>query len=79
MDQYIEDLVKSGRACALAANTTPIKFQPWLKTDVPWSRIHKDFAGPLNASNYIVVADSYTKWPEILKCRRLISTAAVHL
>ena len=73
MDQDIQDLVKSCRGCALAAKSLPIKFQPWPKIDVPQSRIHTDFTGPLNEVHSLVVVDSYTKLPEILKCRRLIT------
>lgn len=70
MDQDIKNLVKSCRGWTLAAKSLPIKILPWLKTDIPWSRIYIDFTGLLNRAYYLVVVDSYTKWPEILKCRR---------
>ena len=31
----------------------------------PWSRIHIDFAGPLNGKTYLVIVDAYSKWPEV--------------
>ena len=33
-------------------------------------RIHVDFAGPLEDFYYLIVVDSYSKWPEVLRCRR---------
>ena len=42
----------------------------WPKTEQPWSRIHVDFAGPLEDFYYLIVVDSYSKWPEVLRCRR---------
>ena len=74
MDQDIEKIVKTCRACALAQKAPPIKFQPWPKTDVPWSRIHIDYAGPLNGFYYLIVVDSYSKWPEVFKCKRPTAT-----
>lgn len=40
------------------------------KTDSVWSRLHVNFAGPINDSCYIIVVDSYLKWPEVWKCSR---------
>lgn len=37
-----------------------------------------DFAGPLNEAYYLVVVDSYTKRPEILKCRKLTFTVTIN-
>ena len=34
------------------------------------SRIHVDFAGPLEDFYYLIVEDSYSKWPEVLRYRR---------
>ena len=78
MDQDIEELVKSRGGCSLAAKTPPIRFQPWPKPNVPWSRIHIDLTGPLNGAYYLVLVDGYIKWPERLKCRKLTSTVAVN-
>ncbi|XP_029643881.2 uncharacterized protein K02A2.6-like [Octopus sinensis] len=50
----IEKLIKSCRGCALAAKSPSIKFQPWSKTDIPWCRLHIDFAGPLNRAYYLI-------------------------
>ena len=61
MDQDIEDLVRHCKGCQLAAKSPPVRTQPWPKTDIPWSRIHMDYAGPLNGYYHLVIIDSYSK------------------
>ena len=69
MDKDIENAVKSCKACALAVKVSPIKFNPWLKIDLSWSRIHIDFTGSLEGYYYFIVVDSSSKWPEVLRCK----------
>ena len=78
MDHDIEFLEKNCRGCALAEKAPPIKFESWPKTYVPWKRLHIDFAGPLNGSYYFIIVDSFSKWPEIFKCKRPTSTVSVN-
>ena len=59
-DRDIESLVKSCKGSGLAAKAPPIKFNPWPETKYPWSRLHIDFAGPLNGSYYLIVIDIFT-------------------
>ena len=54
----------------MAAKAPATTFKPWPKTDQPWSRIHIDFAGPLEDHYYLIVVDRYSKWPEVLRCKR---------
>ncbi|XP_014777797.1 uncharacterized protein K02A2.6-like [Octopus bimaculoides] len=37
---------------------------------MPWSRLHIDFAGPINGYYYLIVVDSYTKWLEVVRGKR---------
>ena len=69
MDRNIEETVKACKGCALAAKAPSIRFTPWPKTDRPWSRIHADFAGPLDGYHYLIIVDSYSKWPEVFRCK----------
>ena len=69
MDKDIEEKVKRCKGCALAAKAPPIQFSPWPKADYPWSRIHVDYAGPLDGVYYLIIVDSFTKWPEVFKCK----------
>ena len=77
LDKDIENMIRSCTGCALAAKSPPIKFSPWPKTDLPWTRIHVDFAGPLDGCYYLIVVDSYSKWPEVFKCKNPNSEVAI--
>ena len=70
MDNDITDMIEKCKVCALVAKAPPSTFKPWPKTEQPWSRIHVDFAGPVEEFYYLIVVDSYSKWPEVLRCRR---------
>ena len=67
MDKEIENMVKSCKSCALVAKAPPIKFNPWPKTDKPWSHLHIDYASPIKGAYCFVIVDSFTKWPEVFK------------
>ena len=70
MDNNITDMIEKCKGCALAAKAAPTTFKPWPKTKQPRSRIHVDFAGTLEDFYRLIVVDSYSKWPEVLRCRR---------
>ena len=36
-----------------------------------------DFAGPIEDVYYLIVVDSYTKWPEVLRCKRPTTGVAI--
>ena len=70
MDKEIIDMINACKGCVLAVKAPDTTFKPWPKTDQPWSRIHIDFAGPLEDHYNLIVVDSYSKWPEVLRCKR---------
>ena len=43
MDKDIENMAKSRKSCASVVKAPPIKFNPWPKTEKPWSRLHIDY------------------------------------
>ena len=70
-------MIRSCTGCALAAKSPPIKFSPWPKMDLPWTHIHVNFAGPLDGCYYLIIVDSYSKWPEVFKCKNPNSEVAI--
>ena len=68
IDSDIKHLVKGCEICATAAES-PIKcsLQSWPMPQGPWSRIHVDYAGPVNGFWYFVIIDAFSKWPEVFK------------
>nr|VZI00654.1 unnamed protein product [Spirometra erinaceieuropaei] len=66
IDGDIDDLVRRCSRCQQAAKMPPR--QPpvhWEPPERPWSRVHIDFAGPLNGVSYLILVDDYPKWPEV--------------
>ncbi|XP_046605045.1 uncharacterized protein K02A2.6-like [Neodiprion virginianus] len=37
----------------------------WTARQIPWNRIHLDFAGPFEGQLFLVMVDAYTKWVEV--------------
>nr|VZI29405.1 unnamed protein product [Spirometra erinaceieuropaei] len=66
IDDDIDDLVRRCSRCQQAAKMPPRQPPvPWQPMERPWSRVHIDFAGPLNGVSYLILVDAYSKWPEI--------------
>lgn len=67
MDSQLEEVGRSCSNCACASKR-PIKteLQTWPIPDSPWSRIHVDFAGPINGVSFLILIDAYSKWPEVV-------------
>lgn len=40
--------------------------QPWSWPTRPWSRIHVDYAGPMDGKMFLVVIDAHSKWIEVV-------------
>jgi len=68
MDMDLERCVKTCRQCqsvrVLPLNNQPL--HPWEFPSKPWSRIHIDYAGPMNGKMYLVLVDAYSKWLEVV-------------
>ena len=78
MDQDITNMVKTCKSCALAAKALPITHKPWPKSEQPWSRIHIDYAGPLEDFYYLIVVDSYSNWSKVLPQRNPTTINFLH-
>ncbi|VDL65121.1 unnamed protein product [Hymenolepis diminuta] len=66
----VEDIRKEAEIDVVPqqASKKPIRQDPVLcpQTETPWTRLHVDFAGPVSGITYLVVVDSYSKWPEVV-------------
>jgi hypothetical protein len=65
MDSAIESKVQMCNEC-LEHQRTPAKapIHPWEIPSKPWSRIHIDYAGPVEGKMILVIIDAYSKWIE---------------
>ena len=78
MDTDIEKLVKSCLNCQQASKNPPKQESvPWPQTNSPWTRLHIDFAGPINGATYLIVIDSHSKWPEVVSLTSATTTATI--
>ena len=42
---------------------------PWEKSCNPWKQVHIDFNGPFKVHMWLILVDTFTKWPEVIKCQ----------
>lgn len=79
IDNEIEKLIKNCEPCQLTQpNPEKSSLIPWQPTDIPWSRLHIDFAGPIKNFQFLIVIDSYSKWVEVLKTKNATSNFVIN-
>lgn len=75
MDRDIEDRVKRCNTCQTMSKTVPeASLHTWPWPTRPWSRIHLDFAGPIQNQMILVIIDAHSKWIEALHMPSATST-----
>lgn len=78
IDRAIEDALRACTVCQQAA-PMPSAVEPlaWPATTTPWTRIHVDYAGPIDGTMLLIVVDSYSGWIEALPTPAATSAATV--
>lgn len=78
IDKDVSDWVQKCSRCASTARA-PVKSElySWPKASEVWSRVHIDYAGPFQGHNYLVIVDSFSKWPEIFIMTSTTSAATI--
>ncbi|XP_065190667.1 uncharacterized protein K02A2.6-like [Sycon ciliatum] len=67
LDSDVERAVRSCHACQVNRNRDqPVEVTRWPNPAAPWSRIHADFAGPMEGRMYLIVTDAFSKWLEVI-------------
>lgn len=78
LDKAVEDMVRRCNTCQLHRNVdAPVSVNRWPQPEEPWSRIHADFAGPVENKMYLVVTDAYSKWLEVVAMHSTSSRATI--
>lgn len=78
IDKSIETCARRCSACAEHANDPPkTRFHTWQRPEKPWQRIHLDYAGPFLGTNFLVIIDSFSKWPEVFQCANTTSARTI--
>ena len=66
IDRHLETIVKGCNICQeLGKSPTRAPLQPWEWPDKPWSRLHVDYAGPLQGQMLLILVDAYSKWMDV--------------
>ena len=61
----------------------PQKVEPALSpyfatfTSKPWQRIHLDFAGPFQRQMWLILIDSYSRWPEVVPMKTTTASQTI--
>ena len=68
IDKDLERRVNSCKKCQEYRHCSIDKqpLHPWEFPSKPWSRIHIDYAGPIEGQMFLVVIDAYSKWLEVI-------------
>ncbi|XP_033212172.1 uncharacterized protein K02A2.6-like [Belonocnema kinseyi] len=67
IDADIEDIANFSDTCAVNRRSPPrAPLTPWPWPERAWQRVHCDFLGPFQGDMYLVVLDSFSKWPEVI-------------
>ncbi|XP_064487305.1 uncharacterized protein K02A2.6-like [Ornithodoros turicata] len=78
LDKDIERITQTCQSCIQAA-PMPRTREPvdWPTTGENWSRIHLDYAGPVQGRMILVIVDSHSKWIEAIPLRHATSESTV--
>ncbi|UYV79997.1 K02A2.6-like [Cordylochernes scorpioides] len=67
IDREIEEITRVCRECNINSHTLKQEsVHRWESAPTPWYRVHLDFAGPFMNKMFLIVIDSYSKWPEVI-------------
>ena len=78
LDQNIEEIAKSCEPCQSSKNAPPAAaLHLWIWPAKPWQRIHIDFAGPFQGTNFLIVVDAHSKWPEVFEMASTTATKTI--
>ena len=78
LNANIEELVKKCGSCQSVQSVPALApLQPWKWPTRPWSRIHVDFAGPVEGEMILVLIDAHSKWIEAFVTTSATSAAVI--
>ena len=76
--EAIEQMVKQCEECQKNHREEPkTPLQPLEVTAGPWQRVHIDFAGPFQNRMWLILVDSYSKWPEVIPMQKTTATRKI--
>ena len=80
LNEQIEQEVSRCETCRAMRKEPPkAQIHPCSFPTKAWSRIHIDYAGPVNSAMYLVIVDAYSKFPEGVKMSSTTSKATIQV
>uniref|UniRef100_A0A914QA85 RNA-directed DNA polymerase n=1 Tax=Panagrolaimus davidi TaxID=227884 RepID=A0A914QA85_9BILA len=78
MTQLITATVQTCHSCNVNAKINPKKFcSTWPAAEKNWSRVHIDFAGPFLGHMWLIIIDSRSKYPFVIKMIKTTAAATI--
>ncbi|XP_046387450.1 uncharacterized protein K02A2.6-like [Ischnura elegans] len=78
LDDEIENFCKSCNVCMTnSINPKKCEVINWPETKEAFDRNHADFLGPSKGKQYLIVTDSFSKWPEVYEMAKLDSETTI--
>ena len=78
MDKQSEEFVKNCEECQVnQSNPATVRPTSWSWPRKLWSRLHLDYAGPIENKTFLILVDSHTKWMEIFPTKTATLTATI--
>ena len=78
MDQEVEREVQACNVCQENHKSPPTApLHPWEWPESPWSRIHVDYAGPVQGEMFLLIVDAHSKWLDIYPVKTATSQATI--
>ncbi|XP_055604793.1 uncharacterized protein K02A2.6-like [Uranotaenia lowii] len=80
IDEDISKLVRACSECASVAKTErKVNLESWPTPEKPWQRVHVNYAGPLDGNYYLIIVDSFSKWPEVIRTQAITSSGTMRM
>ena len=79
MDQDIAEVTKNCNICFKNFHSPKSPVLSWACSGKPWSRLHIDYAGPVENKYFLVIVDSYTKFLDVHVTNSMTSTVTIDL
>lgn len=77
LNNDIEALVNNCTKCLENRHMPPKTSCEWVVPTRPWSRINIDFAGPYQNKIFLIIVDSYSRWPEVIVVNNMTTETVI--
>ncbi|XP_055918725.1 uncharacterized protein K02A2.6-like [Eupeodes corollae] len=77
IDEMIHHTVNECNACQLNASQPTKHYTSWPTTEHSWERIHIDYAGPFEKFMWLIIVDSFSKFPFVVRMQSTTSKATI--